>query len=612
MALLQGVWQFVPLDSWLNIVIECVIGACAALGFGHITGKENRYRSMIGGAVVCAGLAAIGLAFGIPIANAGAVLCVFLTAIAGATFLLKGAAAFGKHSGSLFQIGVTTITTDSKIRFWFALSMSSVIVFASCFYLLPTLLWISGPTSLQHLPRMLRIPGGWTQGMSLLDGFFGAAVIYVWCRTRMRGGFAVAIVPAMMWLVAGSRLGFTFMQPLPTFLIPVSAWVMLSGRHRPSLERILPMIGIVTIDGIVSPGLLVPVVVFAIAGMLTRSRQSPIVSATFAGAIIAILYDRVFGAFIDLPQTIVARDIDAQLRLISGDGTWPWMALFPALTSGIFGPLFEHIYPIVGVIGNHLRENAEIGTAAIFALVVAFLTKSRNDDVARVDERTMFVVILISAYAALPSHLFGVPLPTPAWLSFAYGSSGWLAPAAELSLTLGVVLLARNGVERLVESPNFVGYAFLILLLTCDGIPNLSLAANITKTPIALAVHTALQQAPLRPIEIFPSRFSDDPRRIVAMRSAMHELALVSGSDMTVGELPRSKDFLRQLLEGARNTFDIVDYAGYEYYHDAPFDHYIVLPRHLFQDENQAAWPNFPSLRGREIDALQDSVVLYR
>jgi len=389
---------------------------------------------------------------------------------------------------------------------------------------------------------------------------------------------AFAVAAGVAWIAAYARLGPVLWNATPTFVVPLYVFVL--SPAGPSRRRLGAGL-VAAFAGLLYWPLLVPLSVLTFGWWLwmpdaaeRRDVGRAFAFGALAGAILALLP----GSLIRPPATLVAAPLDGPLRLLGADGVWPWLLFLPSVTSGIYGGLASLLLGASGFAGNALWVTAAPGWALVAALIVAGLTLGRTAPRAL---RAASAVVLAVVYLALPSHIFSVPLPTPAEAAYVAGGSGWLASSAALALVAVAALAGAAVVEFFAgrRGRRLAAAAGLVLVLL-DACPSAALFPNLPASPAAGALRES--QADPGHAALMASLYEDDPRARLAQAQVEALFGLSPAAARAfIRPLPATDRLEPEDLGFPRLTVAVVDLSAYNLYRDAPFTGFIFVPNDL-------------------------------
>jgi hypothetical protein len=389
---------------------------------------------------------------------------------------------------------------------------------------------------------------------------------------------AFAVAAGIAWIAAYARLGPVMWNATPTFIVPLYVFVLSPGwpARRPLYAGL-----VAALAGLLYWPLLVPLSVLALGWWIwqplpaeRRAVARAFACGALAGAALALLP----GSLIRLPATLVAAPLDEPLRLVGADGVWPWLLLVPSLTSGIYSGLGSLLVGASGFAGNALWVTAAPGWALVAALIAAGLTLRRTAPRAT---RAALAVALAVVYLALPSHIFSVPLPTPAEVTYLAGGSGWLASSAALALVAVAALAGAAALESFAQRRGRrLAAAAGLLLVLLDAYPAGALFPNLPASAATGALRES--QADPQHAALLASLYDDDPRARLA-RAQVEALFGLSpaAARAFVRPLPATDRLEPGDLGFPRLAVAVVDLSAYNLYRDAPFSGFIFVPNDL-------------------------------
>ncbi len=325
----------------------------------------------------------------------------------------------------------------------------------------------------------------------VVDAILGA--FFVYALLRPRHGRGAALFAALLWMIVGPRIAIVWLLPLPTFVVPAFAYALTRLLAHRSAATVSAVVVIAAASAAFSPALALAQLVLVFA-MSVAARGK----GTIAPVILSLIAGTVGYAFHLAPHPMIASmvspHLDLGLRMTGADGSWPWELLYPAVDSAILQSLTPAILTGIGRGGNVLVMSCGIGWGVLLLAVAAWSAKSRA--VAR--ESQWWLTGLIAVVLALPSHAYGVPLPTPAEFIQLLGGSADVTPiAAKLLLAIAVTMLAGGMVSRIVLGGNPVALPIAALLLF--AMPATSAFSIDTRTASSSAslAYAARRGAPL-------------------------------------------------------------------------------------------------------------------
>lgn len=506
---------------------------------------------------------------------------------------------------------------ESWARFFVLLVAASLIVALGrlCWALLPPYSFLTTASVELHFFSHT-FTFGWESAKLpiLADTIAGGALTFGAARARGAQGMFAAIA-ALFWVVAAGRLGPTLAHFTPTFVVPLFALVLWRPVNRGNEGRWMLVGGTALLAGLLYAPLLLPCAILLIAWYVerrsaagsTESRDATVALAFLACAAAAVLFAIFFGSLVRLPATIISSALDARIRLIGGDGTWPWQALYPALTSDAFGTAAQLLYRSTAYVGNALWENNSLGWSLAATSIVGLICFRKED---RAKTASFFTAAGISLLCALPSHTFGVPLPTPAELSYVLGNSGWIAPAASLSLVLATAIFASSTLTRLVENGRLRTTAILLVILFLDSVLASTLFPRLPDNALAAGIRSLSAQP--SPARTLVSLYRDDPRQQLGQAVIEYSIgANPTEAASLLKALPAKNRLTRADLGMPSAPAAVVDFAAYSDYRDAPFTRYIFIPEGLLGSITTPEQISTPEIDGTIIKGIYGSVVVY-
>ncbi len=411
----------------------------------------------------------------------------------------------------------------------------------------------------------------------LADSLAGGVLLAFGARGfGARPTFAAAA--GIAWIAAYARLGPALWHATPTFVVPLFVFVL---ARRGDGRRPLWAGLVAALAGLLYWPLLVPLGALTLGWWMWRPEgtvRQALVRGFALGALAGVGLALVPGSVIRPPATLVAQPLDGALRLVGGDGVWPWGLLLPSLTSGIFSGLSSLLLGAFGYVGNALWVAAAPGWALLAGLVAAALAFRRSAPRAT---RAGAAAVLTVVFLALPSHLFSVPLPTPAELTYLVGGSGWLASSAALALVAVAALAGAAVLNLCAQRPGRrLAVALGLGLLLLDADPSAALFPNV----VASAAAGALRESRADPANgaLFASLYDDDPRARLAQAQVESLFGLAPlQARAFVRTLPATERLEASDLGFPRFAVAVVDLSAYNLYRDAPFTGFIFVPNDL-------------------------------
>ena len=486
----------------------------------------------------------------------------------------------------------------------------------------PHVVWGSGTLAqLWWLAEPGHSPLLWKAAL-LTDALVGAAVVYA-CALALGAPRLGAGLGALLWAIAPARLAPEALHLAPTFLLPLAFWCALKAATGRSTAWSVAAGACFAAALVSAPALAVAMAVVALAALaavprthaLLQSRQT--LAWTLAlPLIVAILgHSQILRALTN-EGTMVGASVADTLRATGADGAYPWEFFMPSLLSGVFAPLVIAFFRATLHWGHVYSVAIAPGWSALLLSSLPWLLGR-----ARGPSRTWrfaAVCVAFSLIVALPSHSYGVPLPS---LTAALAVvSDKFAGGAQMALgaTFAVVLLAAMGVGALRAAPAtrtglILGVACAVLVVL-DAVPNFALLTRPDQSPISRAVAWGVRASPGSPIALYPFVGRDEP---LAAELA-YAVALAHGAALNLEtDLPD-----RALLETALQTkarralvhhgvrYVVLDSSAYETYATGTLGDQLALPPDLMMPAWRDLAPRSVDLSGVLYQTFSDDVVV--
>lgn len=408
------------------------------------------------------------------------------------------------------------------------------------------------------------------------DAVAGGLLIFA-CARALGSRSLFGAAAGIAWIAAGSRLGPQFWAVTPTFVVPLYAFALAA---MPAGRRPLAAGSIAAATGLFSWPLLVPLAVLTLGYALwcpDRAARATLLRGVALGTVIGVVLAVVPGSLVRPPATIVAAPIDAPLRLVGGDGVWPWTLLLPSVTSALFGGTATALLSALGFAGNALFVTAAPGwtlTAALAAAAVAYRRRAPRA------VRAGAGVALAVMFLALPSHAFAVPLPTPAELTYLAGASGWLASSAALALACLAALAGAATLTLWAERGRPLAATAGLVLVLLETAPAGTLFPNLAASAAVGALRAS--RATVATAALYASLYDDDPRARLARAQAAYDLGASPGEARAfVHALPLTGRLRAADLGFPARAVAVVDLSAYDLYRGAPFAAFVLVPNDL-------------------------------
>jgi hypothetical protein len=435
------------------------------------------------------------------------------------------------------------------------------------------------------------------------DALASGVLTYVVLRRRQLS-VAASLFGATAWLLAGGRLAPQASGFQPTLLLPAAllAWEII-GRRGAFVAA-----GMALAISFIAPQLFVPTIILIAADCYARgmpSRRTLGALATAFAVGFGFLLVRI--ALFVPPGFIVGPTADAMLRLTGGDGAYPWEWLYPGPIGATFGDLAYSVQSLLGHFGNTWQRSVSAGWAVLLLAAAGMFHVLRY----RPDLRRFMVCgLLLSMYAALPSHVGGIPIPDLALVAPAWNF--WLSTGAYAGVT-GIFLLcvvAASEIDFLLQARTVTGtalvYASIVLLMICAPlIPGLVWNPNSSSLANQLGGARSVCRGQ---IGLAPGYSKDDP----VNRENRAAVLFALGSLAKVQSEIRSVELSDVNRRSTLRCF-VVDYDEVGQYLAGPTAAAVVLPLSL-SSLNVAAKrsPESYMLPGFTIVSLDGGIFVYR
>lgn len=436
----------------------------------------------------------------------------------------------------------------------------------------------------------------------LLDALAGGCLMFALLRAR-NVGVPASLFGAIAWMVAGARVapqgfGFQVTAFLPAALI---IWEKLAAK-----SYFLFFVVSIAV-ALVSPQIFIPMMIVIAADNYSRAfpngRFGSVLALSFVvGCAIFIAKVAVFS-----PTQFIAGPLaDPILRINGGDGAYPWEWLYPSPVSANFTNFAYAAQAVTAHFGNAWQACVSSGWAVLVPALAAIPQLMRR----RPDLRRFAVfAVALSIYAALPSHLYGLPIPDLALVGPALNQ--WLTTGAYSGLAgiLALCYLAAFEIDVLLQARGW-GKALLVylsLILLLIGAP---LSPGIFWNPDGASLTNQLRGANYACGEIIglvPGYAGDDPIERTNRVSVLAAFGSLSGQS-TVRSVS-----LRDVSAKSPIHCFVVDYDEIGRYAFGPASNALLLPASLsaIPVEEEPALARY-MLPGFRIVSLDGRIFVYR
>lgn len=432
----------------------------------------------------------------------------------------------------------------------------------------------------------------------VLDSILGAAIVYAFLARFTASRFS-RVAGAVAWAAASARLGPNLIHLQPTFVLPLFG-MLLMARHRRGGIRLatilLPLLSAFVAPGLVPAFGLIAIAALAAGALEEAQRDDATISlvSTVLGTLLALFAPALFAA----PSIIVSGAIDQRLREISADGAWPWELFYPAITGGA-GNLGAAVAKSIGRPGNLLLTSFSFGEATILAAILGVLYRKH---VSAVIPRFAAFLLFAGIFFALPSRLYGVPLPTFAEVLSLLAPAKYFFPAAGVAVSLASAVIMCKSVEAIQARRAAIAISIVLVALAVQTVPNPSLfvsARQLNMVPALLyAAHTGAKT------QLFASRYTDDPWAVYG------RYAEKSAQAPNVLETTLPPTGYKESSADTNTCLAVINYGAYQGYNAPGISTYIFEPVTFY---SQTAQPPEPSLRvvGNNLEKIYGDVAVY-
>ncbi len=482
-----------------------------------------------------------------------------------------------------------------SLRAYEAANLSAVCRVGAVILALAFAVGVSTPI-LKHALWGLALPG-LSQLAIVADTLVGAIVSYALLGFFSQSRFARAC-GALAWAVAGARIAPNLAHVLPTCLLPIYAYFVFDVRF--AARRAVALIAIPVVTAVLAPALLVSFACFAVATLLAAdldpAHRRTVLWSVGATALAAAA-SLVLPALIHPSHLIVASALDDRLRDLSADGAWPWEILYPSM-AGKLGAWATAAYAITGRSGNMLLISSSIGEAVVVGAVFIWLRARR---VASPVSRFALALLLLGLFAALPSKIASVPIPTFAEVAVLFDRSAIFAPAAAMCIALAGAILLATIVDALLSEGAAIAVGAVVVVLALETLPNERIFVPAPQLDMTQGVTWAAGR-PSGGGTLFASRWSDDPWALLG-RYAIDESGANNVRQDTLALASNFADSDSRL-----GCYRIVNYAAYRGYQAPGLSEFIFLPPEAGAVTTQGATLTIPGLN---LERVYGSVAVY-
>jgi len=437
----------------------------------------------------------------------------------------------------------------------------------------------------------------------LLDAVAGACLTFALLRRR-NVSTAASLFAAVAWSVAGARIapqGFGFQA---TMLVPAALilWPSIMAKSR------IWFFVLAMAVAIVSPQIFVPMLILIAADNYSSlfsggRRFDGMLAVTFVlGCGLLIAHIALF------PPTpfIVGPLADSVLRVDGGYGAYPWEWLYPSPVCADFSNLSLGAQSLTMHFGNAWQACVSCGWAVLLLALAAM-----GQLIRRRAHLGRFVLLagLASMYAALPSHIDGIPIPDLALVGPLMNPALATGAYAGVAGVFALCVLSAFEIDWILQSRKWHGalLAYVSLVLLILGAPMIS---GILWNPDGVSLTNQLRGANYacgQTIGLVPGYAGDDP---VPRTNRLSVLA-------AFGSLSKQSPIRSMSSEdvSARSPVHcfVVDYDEQNRYSIDPTSRAVLLPASLSATpvEEEPALDRY-MLPGFRIVSLDDRIFVYR
>lgn len=372
--------------------------------------------------------------------------------------------------------------------------------------------------------------------LQILDAFIGA-----WAVGRFAVNLGVprgaSIFAGACWFVTSGRLAPQTMGFQPTCLVPLAAVYWRDVARRGAI--LCGALGVVV--SLAAPQLVVPscIAVLADYARLRNTAQRVALATGVAAALLVLAIVKI--ALFPPYAHVIGEAADGIVRYNGGDGSYPWEWLFPGATPLSADATISWQVATVHL-GNIWERCASVVPAALLLAIAASLDVLRNDR----DLRRFFVVgAAVSVWAALPSHVFGTPVPDPTLILWGLHASASTGAFAALGALFTIVVISGVELAAILRRSNIaysaVAYAAALLLVIFAPMWN-GLSWRPADTPLASQLRNAASRCS-GPIAMIPGSSAATPvgqyNRLVADAALGNGPVAQRLSDASLDDLAR-------------------------------------------------------------------------
>jgi hypothetical protein len=348
----------------------------------------------------------------------------------------------------------------------------------------------------------------------------------------------------------------------------------------------------------VAPAMLVAFALVAAAALLAREAQPEdrkAVAWSLAAAAAGALASYVVPAIVPQNHVIVSSSLDDRLRDLSADGAWPWEALYPSL-AGRFGPIASQLYTLTNRFGNVLLVSTSVGLALLAGTIATWIRLGR---LRGVFPAFALVLMALGLFAALPSRLASVPLPTVSEFAAIFAGGAVVAPAAAMCVALSAAILLATVVNVLRVERASLGMAVVVAVLALEMLPNDALFVSAGSLDLTQGVSWA---SSLGGGTLLASRSDDDPWALYGRFA----VSSASAGNVRLAALP-DNPALASRARGA-GCYLIVNYGAYRGYQAPGLSEFVLVPSDASEGAEQR--PSF-LIRGLNLERIFGDVAVY-
>lgn len=313
-----------------------------------------------------------------------------------------------------------------------------------------------GARSLGQLATLIAHPGlaAWWGALVGADGLAGAACV-AWFGRRLGLSWFASAIAAVLWATCPARVWPSAMHLAPTFLAPLAAAAaLLALRDRSSALGIVVAIAFV-VAAITSPIIAVVIGIEVVVAVALSWRAFGSGARAIGAAIVALVIAIVDAGLRPIGVWSLFGAVEP-MRALGADGALPWESLAPpTLLPQLFG------------IEQHAGSAFWLCVAPGWALIASAIAASVLVPRAAQLPLRQWIGWTTGAglYAALPSHIFGVGLPSLANLLASFGSRFAGAASFGLCASVACALAAAPALDAILARRLSIGRMLVAAVL---------------------------------------------------------------------------------------------------------------------------------------------------